>query len=173
MRRNRLCVAVKAGRQGDLPKGSMSLATSSTGESSLPNLVADVFPGAQPLGLCKVIIRLSWKCLRRSRPCKRGLESSWKRHRSTCYHWYEHEPDWQDDTSPNGPTPCGIACRLYNIHGSRAHSGAEQQGSNAVRAGGRGGGARLDCPVCGRGCPVCPHLAGAHPEILIPFPSTS
>ena len=31
MRRNRLCVAIKAGRQSELPKGSMSLATSSTG----------------------------------------------------------------------------------------------------------------------------------------------
>ena len=31
VRRDRLCVAIKAGRQGDLPKGSMSLATSSTG----------------------------------------------------------------------------------------------------------------------------------------------
>ena len=31
VRRNRLCVAVKAGRQSDLPRGSMTLATSSTG----------------------------------------------------------------------------------------------------------------------------------------------
>ena len=31
VRRNRLCVAIKAGRQSALPKGSMSLATSSTG----------------------------------------------------------------------------------------------------------------------------------------------
>lgn len=33
MRRNRLCVAIKSGRQGELPKGSMSLATSSTGDT--------------------------------------------------------------------------------------------------------------------------------------------
>ena len=31
VRRSRLCVAVKAGRQSDLPRGSMTLATSSTG----------------------------------------------------------------------------------------------------------------------------------------------
>ena len=31
VRRERLCVAVKAGRQGDLPKGSLNLASSSTG----------------------------------------------------------------------------------------------------------------------------------------------
>ena len=31
VRRDRLCVAVKAGRQSDLPKGSVTLATSSTG----------------------------------------------------------------------------------------------------------------------------------------------
>ena len=31
VRRGRLCVAIKAGRQSDLPKGSMTLATSSTG----------------------------------------------------------------------------------------------------------------------------------------------
>ena len=33
MRRERLCVAVKAGRQGDLPKGSLNLATSGTGST--------------------------------------------------------------------------------------------------------------------------------------------
>ena len=31
VRRSRLCVAIKAGRQSDLPKGSMTLAASSTG----------------------------------------------------------------------------------------------------------------------------------------------
>ena len=33
VRRERLCVAVKAGRQGDLPKGSLNLATSATGST--------------------------------------------------------------------------------------------------------------------------------------------
>ena len=69
------------------------------------------------------------------------------------------------------PQPSRVACRLYSIHGSRAHSGAEQQGSNAVRAGGRRGGAHPGCPVCGRGCPLCPHLAGVHTESLPSFPS--
>ena len=71
------------------------------------------------------------------------------------------------------PQAVGGACRLYSVHGSRAHSGAEQQGGHAVRAGGRGGGAHPGCPVCGRGCPLCPHLAGAHTATLPSLPSTS
>lgn len=39
VRRDRLCVAVKAGRQSDLPKGSVTLATSSTGAPHNPRIV--------------------------------------------------------------------------------------------------------------------------------------
>ena len=56
VRRSRLCVAVKAGRQSDLPKGSMTLATSSTG----------LLPSGNCAGVCNALLQ------RQSQLCRLG-----------------------------------------------------------------------------------------------------
>ncbi len=64
-------------------------------------------------------------------------------------------------------------CRLNNVHGSGAHSSAQQHRSHTVRAGGGGRGTHPGCPIFCRGCSVSSHLAGRLmcwvPSTLIPY----